>query len=382
MIYRITENFTIRRILKAEKGFLLIAALTLLTALTLLGTTAYILSSTDIKIGGNFRNNQLTLQVAMAGAERAREALRAENLASSDTISFSDELNSSTRKGANSTLDGYTATTDDVPLTSGTMNNVSYAAYLTNDSTDGASNTTDSNNKVMITSVATGPNNSRAKVEMLVTWAPTPSSPGTLYSKGNVGGNGSALTISGNDAGSCGGSNLAPIYTKDPAETELVGQPNLSGSPATPVQGTLDIDIQSYINALKVGTTATLTEDQNNQDFGSATNYVTVFSDTSNPVNNQGLKIQNGTGYGILLVQGDLELGGGFSWNGLIFVTGTLTMNGGGRPINIQGQIFSGTTTSTDVDLNGSITIGYDSCQVKKAADAAPLKVVTWKQVY
>ena len=57
-----------------EKGFLLIAALTLMATLTLLGTTAYILSSTDIKIGGNFRNNQMVLQVAMAGAERARES--------------------------------------------------------------------------------------------------------------------------------------------------------------------------------------------------------------------------------------------------------------------------------------------------------------------
>ena len=64
-----------------ERGFLLIAALTLMATLTLLGTTAYILSSTDIKIGGNFRNTQMVLQVAMAGAERARETLRVENLA-------------------------------------------------------------------------------------------------------------------------------------------------------------------------------------------------------------------------------------------------------------------------------------------------------------
>src|ERR671918_2315800 len=147
MIQRMTESFISVKAVKNEKGFLLIAAMTLLGALTLLGTTAYILSSTDIKVGGNFRNNQLTLQVAMAGAERAREALRLENVASSNKGSLSDELNSATRKGANGALNGYSATTDDVALASGTMNSVSYAAYLSNDSADGTTNTTDSNGK-------------------------------------------------------------------------------------------------------------------------------------------------------------------------------------------------------------------------------------------
>ena len=65
----------------------------------------------------------------MAGAERARQALRLENLSSSDTASFSDELNSATRKGANGALNGYSTTTDDMPLANGTLNGVSYSAY-------------------------------------------------------------------------------------------------------------------------------------------------------------------------------------------------------------------------------------------------------------
>src|SRR5882724_8452943 len=121
MIHRKIKIPVMRNTVGNEKGFLLIAALTLMATLTLLGTTAYILSSTDIKIGGNFRNNQMVLQVAMAGAERAREALRIENLASSDKASFSDELNSATRKGANGALNGYTTTTDDTSLANGTM---------------------------------------------------------------------------------------------------------------------------------------------------------------------------------------------------------------------------------------------------------------------
>src|SRR5262247_2981245 len=378
------QNFKIsalHTVVASEKGFLLIAALTLMAALTLLGTTAYILSSTDIKIGGNFRNNQMVLQVAMAGAERARELLRVENLASSDSSTFSDELNSTTRKGANGVLNGYSSTTDDIALASGTMNNVSYVAYLTNDSADGASNTTDSNGKVLITSVATGPNNSKAQVQIVVTASPPPSSPATIYSKGDVTGNGSSLTVSGNDA--CGaGTALAPIYTKDPATTSLNGSPTLTGSPSTPQHGTLDIDIPGYIDSLKAGAT-TLTADQNGATYGSATNYQTVYSWPDDPdhFNNQGLKLQNVTGYGILLVKGDLELGGGFQWNGVIIVTGSVTLNGGGgNAINIYGQIFSGTSTLTDVTINGGNTIGYDSCKVKKAMAGSPLKVLNWKQ--
>jgi Tfp pilus assembly protein PilX len=383
MIHPTMRQFAIRKILNCQNGFLLSAALTLLTALMLLGTTAFILSSTDIKIGGNFRNNQLTLQVAMAGAERARELLRLENLGSSNSSTFSDELNSTTRKGANGVLDGYSSTTDDVPLTTGTLNNVTYNAYLSNDSADGANSTTDSNGKVMITSVAIGPSNAKAQVQIVVTIQPPPSSPATIYSKGDVTGNGSSLTISGNDA--CGAETaLAPIYTKDPATTNLNGNPTLQGSPSTPQHGMLDIDIPAYIDTLKPGA-MTVTEDQNNATFGSASNYQTVYSWPDDPAhfNNQGLKLQNVTGYGVLLVKGDLELGGGFQWNGIILVTGSVTLNGGGgNPINIYGQIFSGTSTLTDVTVNGSNTIGYDSCKVKKAMAGSPLKVVNWKQNY
>jgi len=82
----------------------------------------------------------------------------------------------------------------------------------------------------MITSVATGPNNAKAQVQIVVTVQPPPSSPATIYSKGDVTGNGSSLTISGNDA--CGaGTALAPIYTKDPATTNLNGNPTLQGIP-------------------------------------------------------------------------------------------------------------------------------------------------------
>ena len=383
MLQRRFTDLHMKGLLKSENGVLLIAALTLLSALTLVGTTAYLLSSTDIKIGGNFRNNQMALQVAMAGAERARQAFRLENMSSSDAGSFSDELNSSARKGANGVLNGYSTTTDDQAIASGTLNGSSYSVYLTNDSADGTSNTIDANGKVLLTSVATGPTSAKARVEIIVQVnTAVASSPAVVYSKGDVTGNGSSLTINGSDACSQETA-LGPIYTKDPATTTLNGSPTLSGSPSTPQHGTLDLDIPSLIDSLRPSTTTTLTEDQNSGTYGTTSNYVTVYSDTSAPLNNQGLKLQNVTGYGILLVKGDLVLGGGFTWNGLIYATGSVTLNGGGGPgINVYGQIYAGTSSVTDVTINGGNTLGYDSCKIKKALSSQAFKVVSWKHDY
>jgi Tfp pilus assembly protein PilX len=365
---------------KSQGGYMLVAALSLMTGLTLIGTTAYILSSTDIKVGANFKNSRAALQVAMAGGERARELLRQENLSGGDSTSFDDELSKSQRKGQNGTLEGYSASTDDQPVATGTINGITYSAYLTNDSLDGASSESDTNKKVMITTVAskTG-DNSQAVVQTVVRLYTGASSPATIYSKGDVTGNGSSLTINGNDE--CGeASGLAPIYTKSPAATNLNGTPTLSGSPSTPQTGSLDLDIQAMINALKGSAAYTLTEDTENATYGNSTSYKTVYSNTSNPPNVNGLKLNNLTGYGLLLVEGDLVLGGGFTWYGPILVTGSITLNGGGSAINIHGQILSGTSTLTDVTINGGNVISYNSCEIKKAFAAQPLVVVNWKQ--
>src|SRR5437867_12176764 len=149
---------------KHDRGLILIAVLTLLAALILAGATAFLVTSTDVKVGGNFKTNQIALQVAMAGAEQARQTLRALNAASTNKTNFSEEL--AARVGANGVLNGYTSSTDDVPLVPSTslVSGYSYVVYLTNDSTEGAANTTDANGKAVLTSVATGPNNAKVIV--------------------------------------------------------------------------------------------------------------------------------------------------------------------------------------------------------------------------
>jgi Tfp pilus assembly protein PilX len=376
---------------KNQDGFIVIAALTLLASLILVGATAFLVASTNVKVGGNFKTNQMALQVAMAGVERGREILRQANVTSADTESLSEEL--AARVGSNSQLNDPLSTTDDLNVITGntssasmTVGNttVSYLVYLTNDSNDsnGWLSTTDANKRAFLTSIATGPNNSRAIVQTVVQVFPMVSSPSAIYTKGDVTGNGSSLSVSGNDACN-GGTNLGSIYAK--GDWNPNGSPTLTGSPATPTEnGSLDLDIAGMISALKASANVTLTDDTSNQTYGSSTNYKIVYSNTSSPNNVNGLKLNNVTGWGILLVDGDLELGGGFNWNGIILATGAVKLNGGGGPnaVNIAGQLLSGTSTVTDISLNGSNNITYNSCYVKNATAQAPLKVLSWKQTF
>src|SRR6185503_20807372 len=129
------ENRPLLHSLKNQNGFLLIAALVLLATLTILGTTAFILSRTDIKVGGGFRNSQQAFQVAQAGIERGREVLRKANGDQSwgaDTTLFNAELVH------------YAAGA--IPVTSGTSSGYTYTVFLSNDAGDAGLNVADSNN--------------------------------------------------------------------------------------------------------------------------------------------------------------------------------------------------------------------------------------------
>src|SRR3989304_5686517 len=69
-----------------EKGMVLVVALLLITVLTLIGTTAIMTSSTDIKISTNYRQSSQAFYSAEAGSEHAMALLRT-SLSETTTIS-------------------------------------------------------------------------------------------------------------------------------------------------------------------------------------------------------------------------------------------------------------------------------------------------------
>ncbi len=234
---------------------------------------------------------------------------------------------------------------------------------------------------MLLTSVATGPNSSKARVEIIVQLnTAASSSEAVVYSKGDITENGSSLTITGADA--CGaGTGLGPIYTMNPATTTLNGSPTLSGTPPTPQYGTLNIDIQGLINSFRPSATSTITADQNGASYGSSTNYVNGLLGYRRSSKYPGSQTAECNRLRDSSGKGRLDARRRVNWNGIIYATGSVTLNGGGGAgINVHGQVYAGTSTVTDVTINGSNTLGYDSCAVKKALSSQAFKVVSWKQ--
>jgi hypothetical protein len=216
--------------------------------------------------------------------------------------------------------------------------------------------------------------NSIKTVEVEVTRPPGPPIKAAIYAKGDVTGNGTSLTVDGND--NCGvESPLDSVYTLSPSITILSGSPTMT--PAAPTQGTDNVDIIGTVNSMRSSATVAITSDQNGTNYGGASSYVTCYSDTSNPYNVQGLDLRDVIGYGTLLVRGDLTLSGTFTWDGLILVTGTLTFNGGGTGINVRGAVLANQT----VDLNGGIDVRYDSCSINKALSSQAVTKLSWREI-
>lgn len=195
---------------------------------------------------------------------------------------------------------------------------------------------------------------------------------GAIYSEGDLTGNGNAATISGVDH--CGSAaDLPAIYTLDPAVSSI------SGASVVGVidSGPDDLDLGSYLDILKESASplTTLTADVNGATYGSSGGFVTVYSETSGNVG--GLKMSNVDGYGTLIVEGDLTMAGGFTWAGLVVVTGTVTFNGGGTGVNITGAVMSGDAVS----LNGGLEIYYDSCAVGESLSSLGYEIINWRQL-
>ena len=426
-----------------EKGMVLQTALIFLTIIALLGSTAVMVTTTDIKIGANHKINQQALFAAEAGIAEARARLRgpssganyagdpaasvdpwwsayiltsnswqtstdpdyqagyknyipASGTHTNTTISVNSlqtdisyfvkirhkrEYDAEQAGHTTSSLhyyDGDGSTSTHTPASPG---NVVYWGYGDpSDATTAKQFATSGATEHKPVDIITAYGISGSSVNIIAVEVITPPGPpvkSALYAKGSVTGNGSSLSISGVD--NCGSApSVSPIYTVSPSTTTLNGSPTMEGDPPSPTSGPDDFDIVDYVNTLKSSATEIITADQNGTNFGTSSNFVTLYSDTSNPYNVGGLKLQNLTGYGILLVEGDLVLGGGINWNGLILVTGVLTFNGGGSGVNILGTVLANQTVS----INGGFDILYDSCMMDDALNTQSRKIISWRQVY
>lgn len=424
----------------AESGIVLIAILMLVAVLALAGTVSVITTNTDVKISSNYKTSVQALYAAQAGIEEARTRLRGTSSAAnyvgdpdpnpvenwsayiltSTTWQTSDDPDYNanyknyipkhnpidhTNKAivANSLQtgisywvkmrhkreydaeqaghtttsphyydnDGSTAT-----HTAGAPGNIVYYGYKGSSTTAIQFTSSSPPAKYKPVEIITSygySGSSLNKMEIEVVRYPGPPILAPFYSKGGVTINGSSGKFYGTDTCSVN-SSLPPIYTK--GSIGGGGHPTYAGDPPLPVEnGSLDIDIEKYIQVMKDNATITITSDQSNTNYGSSNNYVVCYANMAE------LRLNGGTGFGILLVDGDLELGGNFNWNGLILVAGKIKMNGGGTGIIISGAILSGNSSETD-STNGQVTLKYDSCEIENALINQPLTIIKWKEIY
>jgi len=96
------------------------------------------------------------------------------------------------------------------------------------------------------------------------------------------------------------------------------------------------------------------------------------------------LGLSGGTGQGVLLVEGDLTVQGGFSFYGPVIVRGTLRTSG-------TGGHFYGGVMAANVQLDASVVLGdaevrYSSCTITQAlmgsATPAFIKQRSWAELY
>jgi len=80
------------------------------------------------------------------------------------------------------------------------------------------------------------------------------------------------------------------------------------------------------------------------------------------------------------MVEGDLAVHGGFSWYGVVLVTGSITFTGGGGK-NVTGAMLAGGTVSADL-VGGDANIVYCSGAVNNQTQYVPLITLRWVELF
>jgi hypothetical protein len=88
---------------------------------------------------------------------------------------------------------------------------------------------------------------------------------------------------------------------------------------------------------------------------------------------NQGLRLNTVTGYGTLVVRGNVDFGGSVNWYGLRIVYGNIVISGNGN--NIHGAILADNIER----LSGNVNIDYNSCKLNDANNSYLYSIFRWE---
>jgi len=328
-----------------ESGSALVLAVFVLALLSAMGAALLFVSENEMKMGQVDLGSKTVFYVSEAGLEDARETLRVTNLAGATEAlrsSFHDELTAAA--GVNGVINfdpaalkpvfdasgsctGFTGYGDDVPLKAmTTFGGGRYAAFLTNDAVDGRANLTDSNDRVMITAIGTGPNHSSEVVQAIVERRSFPSMPATITMIGPTanfdGGNSAAKNYIGDDCPGGVPGLAVPVVGVIGSSSEASAEGGVHKPGSYTSGGQTGVNTVTNISATidPSWTNCSYLHDLARKVRAAAD----VVGNSSTPNGSLGTP----GAARIVYIEGDYTVGGGLSGAGLLWVTGTLTFNG------------------------------------------------------
>ena len=420
-----------RRYSGNEHGIALLIALMFLVVLALLTATANTVTTLASQISGNYKASIRSFQSAEAGAEEARARLRAwpvDGYRIYDYTVYDNAVlpqppwqtyigsatdaqvygyttgNTQTRVDSLQTAPPYTYYTVKIEHATNAGGQMLYWGSPTGTGVN-IRNTTLTGNPIYLVTSHGAAGGANGIVQTQVARVPPVVPPGALYVRDTTRLLGHSTYINGNDA--CGTRNLPGVTTDLDTTTgseqtiEQAGYPQVLGTPV-PIQYLgPTLNVQAMVDSLKDGADFSYTYSANttlahqgyDPSWGTPTTGATQESALacagSEPhvvyfnMEDRLLHLSGGTkGCGFLLVQGDLEVTGDFSWYGPVLVTGLVNYSGGGYK-NISGALISGGRTTVTIDddiVGGNATIVNCSEAITNAVWNLPLRVLNWTQ--
>jgi hypothetical protein len=382
----------------------LVLGMLLLLVLTLIGISALNTSTYDIRISGNERASVQAFYVAEAGINEFMGRFRAgatNQIFDNDPSNPAWKLLLAKDPGKGAAQIGY-ASGDPNSIPS-LQNQLDFGVEIKH-KRDEANHVTEYSGVPVYILQSHGftADGGHKVLEVELIKSPDYDPPSAVYSEKPVHIRGSSVYINGNDA--CGTTNKPGITTitlATPPMTES-GNPSINGSPPRLTQASapppISLPLREMLDYLKGHANLKYAYNENETLTGYSDSWGTpAGSDTTGPItytgpmnvvyfNLQGTQtlklVGDSHGAGILLVDGNLEIHGGFAWYGIILVTGAVGYAAGGQK-NVTGGVMAGGNATIGIDVDGNTGIMYCSEVSNKVREIVPpLKITRWREIY
>ena len=390
-----------------EKGAVLVTGLLLILVLTILSMAAMMSTATELKIAANDRTSKRIFYVSEAGLEDARSRMQTgssnspiydNQFSNASWMAFVGTQEKSVEKGFQSgnsnhvRYDQLNPAIDYVTTITHKLDGSGNILKWGDSNIDGIpeENTTSGKNIFVITAEGYDSTGASKPLRIEATQVPDITAPAALYTKAHTTIQGTSTYVLGTDP--CGGGYVPAIISMQ--DVVVNGGPTIEGASSGAIEqnSPKNIDIQGMIDGFKKSATDSYnvnsanltgmtwgnpTEGFTQQDALSCTERKIVYFNT----NSTYVRLNAFTnGCGILMVEGDLAVQGGFHWYGVVLVTGSITFTGGGGK-NVTGAMLAGGTVSADL-VGGDANIVYCSAAVRNQTQYMPLITLRWVELF